>query len=39
MAANQPDLEAGQGMRECHEIDRNELLRSVHLAFNYNIVF
>lgn len=39
MAANLPDLKAGQGTRECHVINRNELLRSIHSALNCSTDF
>lgn len=39
MAANQLDLKAGQGTGERCEINRNELLRSIHSVLNYNTDF
>lgn len=36
MAANRPNLKAGQGTRECHVINLNEVLRSIRTTPNYN---
>lgn len=36
MAANLPDLKAGQSTRGCHVINLIEVLRSIHTILNYN---